>query len=433
LVLGQGTNGEATFTVKGTGQSVAVNHATLGGLFAAQRASVTGAYFGCSSSTEAVISSIGAGGVLNVYRNGFSAVSAQFSPTGNLLIGTTTDMTGSGGLKIAGTTAATTTTSGALIVAGGVGVSGAGYFGGNGAFGPSFTPQAWGTGGALDVNGTTGGIVGVAYNGAAKGYVLAESGGILVNSHAGGTAKFNTGGSGATTLGNTGSVTTINATTANIPSTTSASSSTVGALTIGNGTAATNVAIGGGKVNIGSTEASVGSTSGALQVAGGVYAGAASVFGGDVTLGTTTATVLTHSVVNSKAAGQGDAYYLASKSANGYSNGLQLYKGGTPQWTIGSGITAVDDNFKIYDANAGVVVQIAKAATLASTTVAFNNTGATTFAGAVTIAGTVIHTLSATPASASATGTVGTMSWDANYIYICTAANTWKRVAIATW
>lgn len=61
------------------------------------------------------------------------------------------------------------------------------------------------------------------------------------------------------------------------------------------------------------------------------------------------------------------------------------------------------------------------------------STGAATFAGAVTIAGTVIHTLSATPASASAAGTVGTMSWDANYIYICTATNTWKRVAIATW
>jgi hypothetical protein len=61
------------------------------------------------------------------------------------------------------------------------------------------------------------------------------------------------------------------------------------------------------------------------------------------------------------------------------------------------------------------------------------NGTAATFAGAVTVAGTVIHTLSATPASASATGTVGTMSWDASYIYICTAANTWKRVAIATW
>jgi hypothetical protein len=64
---------------------------------------------------------------------------------------------------------------------------------------------------------------------------------------------------------------------------------------------------------------------------------------------------------------------------------------------------------------------------------AMNVGGAATFAGAVTIGGTVIHTLSATPASATAAGTVGTMSWDANYIYICTATNTWKRVAIATW
>jgi hypothetical protein len=38
-----------------------------------------------------------------------------------------------------------------------------------------------------------------------------------------------------------------------------------------------------------------------------------------------------------------------------------------------------------------------------------------------------------TPASASAAGTAGTITWDANYIYVCTATNTWKRVAIATW
>lgn len=49
------------------------------------------------------------------------------------------------------------------------------------------------------------------------------------------------------------------------------------------------------------------------------------------------------------------------------------------------------------------------------------------------ISSTVIHTLSATPASATATGTVGTISWDASYIYICIATDTWKRVAIATW
>lgn len=38
-----------------------------------------------------------------------------------------------------------------------------------------------------------------------------------------------------------------------------------------------------------------------------------------------------------------------------------------------------------------------------------------------------------TPASASATGTTGQIAWDADYIYICTATNTWKRVAISTW
>ena len=38
-----------------------------------------------------------------------------------------------------------------------------------------------------------------------------------------------------------------------------------------------------------------------------------------------------------------------------------------------------------------------------------------------------------TPASASATGATGEICWDANYIYVCTATNTWKRSALSTW
>lgn len=38
-----------------------------------------------------------------------------------------------------------------------------------------------------------------------------------------------------------------------------------------------------------------------------------------------------------------------------------------------------------------------------------------------------------TPATSSSTGVQGTIVWDANYIYIATATNTWKRVAITTW
>lgn len=48
-------------------------------------------------------------------------------------------------------------------------------------------------------------------------------------------------------------------------------------------------------------------------------------------------------------------------------------------------------------------------------------------------AGDLIITTPTTPASASATGTVGTIAWDTGFIYVCTATDTWERVAIATW
>jgi hypothetical protein len=38
-----------------------------------------------------------------------------------------------------------------------------------------------------------------------------------------------------------------------------------------------------------------------------------------------------------------------------------------------------------------------------------------------------------TPASATAAGVAGEICWDASYVYVCVAANTWKRSAIATW
>jgi hypothetical protein len=38
-----------------------------------------------------------------------------------------------------------------------------------------------------------------------------------------------------------------------------------------------------------------------------------------------------------------------------------------------------------------------------------------------------------TPASATDTGTAGEICWDANYVYVCTATNTWKRSALSTW
>lgn len=38
-----------------------------------------------------------------------------------------------------------------------------------------------------------------------------------------------------------------------------------------------------------------------------------------------------------------------------------------------------------------------------------------------------------TPTSASDTGVQGEVCWDSNYIYVCVATNSWKRVGIAAW
>lgn len=38
-----------------------------------------------------------------------------------------------------------------------------------------------------------------------------------------------------------------------------------------------------------------------------------------------------------------------------------------------------------------------------------------------------------TPANAAATGTKGELCYDASFLYVCSATNTWLKVAIATW
>jgi hypothetical protein len=57
-----------------------------------------------------------------------------------------------------------------------------------------------------------------------------------------------------------------------------------------------------------------------------------------------------------------------------------------------------------------------------------------TSAGDFGIVGDTINVpVTRTPASAGAPGTLGDICWDANYIYVCVATDTWKRAGIATW
>ena len=40
---------------------------------------------------------------------------------------------------------------------------------------------------------------------------------------------------------------------------------------------------------------------------------------------------------------------------------------------------------------------------------------------------------SKTPANATDTGQAGQICWDTNYLYVCVALNTWKRIALSSW
>lgn len=42
-------------------------------------------------------------------------------------------------------------------------------------------------------------------------------------------------------------------------------------------------------------------------------------------------------------------------------------------------------------------------------------------------------TVTQTPITAATTCSTGALVWDASYLYVCIATNTWKRAALATW
>lgn len=169
--------------------------------------------------------SSGASLVLGQGTNG--AIALTSAGTGNVVLASTSgNVTTARPLLVTNTTAATNTTSGALQVAGGGSLQGALFVG-------SATNYL-----AL---GTNAGVI-QSYRTAADGSVRLTRAGVRDWDLNGGSSFsiIPDSGSSVFTLSSAGVL--------NLPATTSASSSTVGALTIGNGTAATNVAIGGGHV-----------------------------------------------------------------------------------------------------------------------------------------------------------------------------------------
>ena len=232
-------------------------------------------------------------------RNTGSSFAVREATLGNYPFEMDAGALSSGSVFINKTTAATSTTSGALRVAGGVGVSGAGYFGGLVSAGAgssigSATTVYRATNAGGDITSPfmvrNGGGTQFASHIYADATVVAQGFDAWNGTRLIEVANIQT--SGVTTTagaevgglsfavkpaGGPASVRMIlegAAGNLNLNSTTSASSSTVGALTIGNGTAATNVAIGGGNVNAGGTLVS---GNGATLTGGVTVLGTASV------------------------------------------------------------------------------------------------------------------------------------------------------------
>lgn len=144
--------------------------------------------------------------------------------------------------------------------------------------------------------------------------------------------------------------------------------------------------------------------------------------------------VMESALVYSLTALQGFASVRSNASA-GNARDFRLTTAASARWALianataeSSTATGSDFEFRRYN-NSGVDLGLVMTVTRSTGDITFNGGGGTTTFSANQIRITTTQT----PASATATGTAGTICWDASYIYVCTATDTWKRVAIATW
>lgn len=114
-------------------------------------------------------------------------------------------------------------------------------------------------------------------------------------------------------------------------------------------------------------------------------------------------------------------------------------KGTVNPFDIHAGGTQVRLNYNGVDTAGQTLIAVASSY---STIYQYDNLGTAqtlspagnTLRGGVTLStGNFVVATSSTPASAVATGVAGTITWDADYVYVCTATNTWKRAALTTW
>ena len=148
-------------------------------------------------------------------------------------------------------------------------------------------------------------------------------------------------------------------------------------------------------------------------------------------------TTLTGALDANSTADIADTLTLSKATGTGLAVTANATIGGTLTMGIGDGvvtnqITAPSlANIAFYMGGVQIGAFVAPSGTLALGSGLNVTSGSTTLQDTLVQGG--LYTTPDTPASASASGAAGQISVDANYIYVCTATNTWKRVAIATW
>jgi hypothetical protein len=109
--------------------------------------------------------------------------------------------------------------------------------------------------------------------------------------------------------------------------------------------------------------------------------------------------------------------------------GLELYENGTRKWIVYNNYTNDNLTFKTNSDNIMSLTQTGRVGIGTQTPiVALDING-----GLRVQSDSIAVQNSKTPSSASDTGQAGQICWDTNYLYVCVASNTWKRIALSSW
>ena len=187
-----------------------------------------------------------------------------------------------------------------------------------------------------------------------------------------------------------------------------------GKVGIGTTSPLTKLEVRSGVITAGSIDAPNGS-----EILRGYYGsnGALVVIGSEYSSG---GTVIGYAVKPSTSAS--DAFFSSASGA--FTRGAYTIAGNVHKWYIGGSQTVAENSS----------VTMSEAMRIDASGRLLVSTSSNSGGALLQVNGDRIRVGTAkTPATSGATGTTGEIAWDANYIYVCTATNTWKRSAIATW